>query len=273
MNCVGVPDVAGADCKRRRCNQRHHGFSPEALARARYVECTYTHIERCPKQQQQQQQQASDSGVPTFVASPFLMDPSWQPKSGAAQRRRGRRQRAAWRHEQQSIAQAVAVATHHSALRRQKTATAEATNIALRRPVWLGTPSSSRCTRKSGGTRLDRLAGVRPQVRVLQRTVEQIVDPVPVIPLLHDVEPQMVEQLVDVLSPFDLQLPEQCIEVPKVIIEDIPSRRSCREPQLAELLAEVPTILCFLKQTVGIPVTGARVRRRGDLHGFHTGQG
>ena len=35
----------------------------------------------------------------------------------------------------------------------------------------------------------------------------------------------------------------------------------------------MPTILYFLKQTVNIPVPGARVRRRGDLHGFHTGQG
>ena len=35
----------------------------------------------------------------------------------------------------------------------------------------------------------------------------------------------------------------------------------------------MPTILYFFKQTVDIPVPGARVRRRGDLHGFHTGQG
>ena len=105
-----------------------------------------------------------------------------------------------------------------------------------------------------GGTRPDRLAGVRPQVRGLQRTVEQIVDPVLVVPLLHDVEPQMVEQLVDVLSPFDFQVPEQ----------GVPSRRSCREPQLAE----VPTILYFPMQTVDNPVPGARVRRRGDLRRF-----
>ena len=92
------------------------------------------------------------------------------------------------------------------------------------------------------------------------------------VPLLHDVEPQMVEQLVDVFSLFD-QVPGQVIKVPKVIIEDIPSRRSRREPHLAEQLAEVPTILYFFKQTVDIPVLGARVRRRRDLHGFHSGQG
>ena len=97
-----------------------------------------------------------------------------------------------------------------------------------------------------GGARPDRLAGVWPQVWVLQRT---------------DVEPRVVEQLVDVLFPFDLQFPEQCIEVPKVIIEDIPSRRLCREPQLAEQLAEVPTILHFLKETVDIPVPRRGGRR------------
>ena len=41
------------------------------------------------------------------------------------------------------------------------------------------------------------LLEVLPQQRVQQRTVEQIVDPVPLVPLLHDVVPQMVEQLVD----------------------------------------------------------------------------
>ena len=50
------------------------------------------------------------------------------------------------------------------------------------------------------------LLEVRPQERVQQRTVEQIVDPVPLFPLLHDVVPQMVEQLVDILSPLDVHV-------------------------------------------------------------------
>ena len=64
--------------------------------------------------------QASVSSVPTFVASPFLMDPSEQPVIGAAQRRKQRRLRSWWRHEQQSFAAALATFTHHSALRGQK---------------------------------------------------------------------------------------------------------------------------------------------------------
>ena len=85
----------------------------------------------------------------------------------------------------------------------------------------------------------------------------------PVVPLLHDVEPQMEEQLLDVLASHDLQVPEQGIEVPKIILEDIPSRRSCREPQLAEQLAEVLTILYLHKQTFDTPVP-----RRGGVDGF-----
>ena len=121
-----------------------------------------------------------------------------------------------------------------------------------------------------GGTRPDRLAGVRPQVRVLPRTVEQIVDTVPVVPLLDD-EPQMEEQLVDVLSPYDLQVPEQEIEVPKIIIEDIPSRRSCREPNVD---TPVPRRGGVTGQQGSLPRQSSSSfacrGRSGGLHGFLT---
>ena len=79
----------------------------------------------------------------------------------------------------------------------------------------------------------------------------------------------MVEQLVDVLSLYDLQVPEQVIDVPKIILENIPSRRLCREPQLAEHLVEVPTVLYFLKQKVDNPVP--RRGGAGSLQGFIPG--
>ena len=144
---------------------------------------------------------------------------------GAAKRRRDRRLRMHWRHEQLTLQMALAAALHHSrdvgpvmynALRSQKTARAEATNNALRSQktsVAGDTEFFSLYEEELGGTLPDRLAGVRPQVWVVQRTVEQTVDPVPVVPLLHDAEPQLAEQLV-----------------------------------------EVPTILYFLKQKVDIPV-------------------
>ena len=55
----------------------------------------------------------------------------------------------------------------------------------------------------------------------------------------------MVEQLVHVLQFVVALVPvaEQVIEVSKIILENIPVRTLVREPQLAEQLVEVPTIL------------------------------
>ena len=70
-----------------------------------------------------------------------------------------------------------------------------------------------------------------------------------------------MEQLPDVHHFFATCLQvvaEQVIDVSKIIIENIPSRRLCREPQLADQLVEVPTILTpsFLRmlQNVDTPV-------------------
>ena len=61
------------------------------------------------------------------------------------------------------------------------------------------------------------LLEVLPQERVQRRTAEQIVDPVPVVPMLHAFVPQMVEQLVDLLSPLDFRVAQQVIDVPKIM--------------------------------------------------------
>ena len=112
------------------------------------------------------------------------------------------------------------------------------------------------------GTRPAPLLEVLPQVGAQRHTVDQIVDAVPV--------PLMVEQLVDVLQLFDALIPvaEQVIDVPKIFVERIPPRTSVREPQLAEQLVEVPTIVSFsslqriLEQTVDVPVPRGGVRGR-----------
>ena len=52
------------------------------------------------------------------------MDPSWQPVMSAAQRRKQRRLRSWYRHEQLTVAAALAMFTHHSAPRGQRTARA-----------------------------------------------------------------------------------------------------------------------------------------------------
>ena len=70
---------------------------------------------------------------------------------------------------------------------------------------------------------------------------------------------------------------EQVIDVPKIFVERIPMRTSVREPQLAEQLVEVPTIVSFsslqrnMEQTVDIPVPQGG-GRHADLQGFLRGQ-
>ena len=101
-----------------------------------------------------------------------------------------------------------------------------------------------------GGSRPDRLADVRPQERGPRRIVEQFVDSVPVVPLLHTPVPQVVDSVVEVLKIFDRSLPdvEQVIEVPK-ILHTVPQRSSLLEPQMVEQLVEVPGFESRLLQT------------------------
>ena len=116
------------------------------------------------------------------------------------------------------------------------------------------------------------LLEVLPQERVQQRTAEQIVDPVPVVPLLHDVVPQMVEQLVDILSLLEFHVAEQVIEVPKIVCPPRAARTVLGAPQTVEQLVEAPTIVSLIdvirqpvEQPVDIPVcawdgTGGRLQ-------------
>ena len=75
------------------------------------------------------------------------------------------------------------------------------------------------------------LLEVLPQEQVQRRTVDQIVDPVPEVPLLHVFVPQMVEQLVDHLSLLDFPVPEQVIEVPKIVCPHRAARTVLGAPQ------------------------------------------
>ena len=124
--------------------------------------------------------------------------------TGSARRRRERRLRSMLRHERMSVAMALAAATRHSAQRGewrdlneaprgQRTASAEATNDALRSQttsVAGETEFFSLYEEELGGTRLDRLSEVRPQGRVQRHTVEQIVDSPQVVPSLDVPVPQ-----------------------------------------------------------------------------------
>ena len=119
-----------------------------------------------------------------------------------------------------------------------------------------------------------------PQAQVLQRTVKPIVDAVPLVPLLDDPVPQTVVQLPDVLLRFFRALspdPEQVIEVPMIVPEDVSLRTAVREPQLVEQLLEVPTVVSWsmlqqiMEQNVDIPAVGGS-GTGGGLSGFLPGQ-
>ena len=122
------------------------------------------------------------------------------------------------------------------------------------------------------------LLEVLPQEQVQQRTAEQIVDPVPLVPLLHDAVPQMVEQLVDFLTPLDFPVPEQVIEVPKIVCPPRAARRVLGVPQTVEQLVDAPTIVSLIEvirqpveQPVDIPVR-AWGGTGGRLQGFLPGK-
>ena len=96
----------------------------------------------------------------------------------------------------------------------------------------------------ASGSRPDRFIPVSgPQERVPRHTVEQLVDCVPIVPLLDAPLPQIVEQLVEVLKIIDTLVldVEQVIEVPTIVLEDgVPRRAELREPRVVEQLVDVP---------------------------------
>ena len=184
----------------------------------------------------------------------------------AAKRRRERRLRSWWRHERMSITAVLATVSHHSypkvdtkydAPRGQKTVTTcRVLRILLgERPAALLEPWPQGMVQRHSG--------------IGYELVQALDAPVP----------QTVEQLPDVLQFFDTLTtdPEQVIEVPKILPEDVPVRAVLRDPQLAEQLVEVPTIVSYswlqlrLEQNVDIPVPG-RGGRFAGLQSFLPGQ-
>ena len=132
----------------------------------------------------------------------------------------------------------------------------------------------------AAGSRPDQLFAVSgPQDRVQRRTVQQIVDIAP-LPILDDPAPQMVEQLLDVLRFFRSLSPdpEQVVEVPTILLDDVPMRTVVPSAQQAEQLVEVPTSVSWSllqqikEQNVDIPVVDRGCGAGGDLFGFLPGQ-
>ena len=83
------------------------------------------------------------------------------------------------------------------------------------------------------------------------------------VQILDAPAPQLVEQLPDVLR-FFLRafspVPEQVIEVPKILPDDVPVRAVLREPQLVEQLVEVPTTVSYAALLLWQALHGSRQR-------------
>ena len=180
---------------------------------------------------------------------------------GAAMRRRQRLLRAFHRHVQWQVKLELATGLHHSAQRPRpvveepKEGVEGETFHAPRRQK----PSPP-------GMRPASLAEPRGVVeRVQPHTVDQMVD-APLLPTFDVPVPLMVEQLLlGVLSPLDFRVAEQVIEVPKILLDDVPERTAVRVTQLAEQLVEVPTLVSCMEQIADIPVPGRGVS--GSLQG------
>ena len=65
----------------------------------------------------------------------------------------------------------------------------------------------------------------------------------PMVQILDAPVPQTGDQLPDILSFFGALMPdtEQVIDVPKILLDDVPMRAAERDTQLGEQLVEVPT--------------------------------
>ena len=74
-----------------------------------------------------------------------------------------------------------------------------------------------------------------------------------------------------------LPVPEQVIEVPKILLDDVTLRTAVPDTQVAEQLVEVPTIVSYfflqriVEQNVDIPAVGGS-GTGGGLSGFLPGQ-
>ena len=201
----------------------------------------------------------------------------------AAQRRKGRRLRAALRHERQSIAMALAEMSHHTAPRGLRMARAgeegreEHYTLRRQRPPPPQPELFQLYEEEPGGSQPG------PQEAVQRHTVEQLADVVPMVQVLD--APGLLGEVgvVDLLRELDAPaLDELVIAVPKFYLPRIPQRFRRLRTRKAEQLVEVPTIISYsslqqriAEQLIDIPVSHDRGGRGGGggLQGFSQGQG
>ena len=116
------------------------------------------------------------------------------------------------------------------------------------------------------------LVEVRPSIRAQRHIVEGLGELAPLVQILDLPVPQTVDYVTDALRLLDRPLAEQAISVPKISCSPCPSRSRVPEPQSAEQLVEVPTVLTPTRIAVQIAeqIVDTSVphgRARGSLQG------
>ena len=114
------------------------------------------------------------------------------------------------------------------------------------------------------------LVEVRPSVRAQRHIVEDLGELAPLVQILDLPVPQKVDYVMDALRLLDRPLAEQAISVPKFSCSPCPSRSRVLEPQSAEQLVDVPTVLTPTRIAVRVAeqivdTSVPRGRARGSL--------
>ena len=180
----------------------------------------------------------------------LMMDVDSAPS--AARRRRERRLRQFLRHERLTVAMALAETLHHTS-QGQKIARASEEENEMHVAMGQTTPPPRAEAAKlypltpgaeAGGQHAGwwptRLVEVLLQVGLTRHAGGVHEHCAPMVQILDAPVLQVVNQLAGILMLFDTMLPdvEEVVEVPKIILDQIPMRLSLRDPQTAETVGE-----------------------------------
>ena len=113
---------------------------------------------------------------------------------------------------------------------------------------------------------------VRPSSRAQRHTMEDLGELAPLVQILDLPVPRTVDSVTEVLRFLDCPLVEQVIFVPKISCSPCPSRSRVPEPQSADQLVEVPTVLTptrialqIAERIVDTPVSRGQVKAAKEL--------
>ena len=171
---------------------------------------------------------------PVSVESRVVDMPVHGEHAGAARVRRERKMRSFWLHEQMAVQMAP--------FARRSTEPEDSHQDWERGTICTTRPSSGSASDQEGRPApLPEVAGW--QERVERHVMEDLGSVCPFVQILDLPVPQTVDNVTDALRILDLQMAEQVIEVPKISCSPCPSRSLIPEPQSADQLVEVPTVL------------------------------